>query len=531
MPASIVLTTLAYATPDGTTLFDGLDLAFGSERTGLIGRNGTGKSTLLRLIAGELVPPSGSVARTGSLGLLRQTIDDPTITLAAALGVADALSTLDRIAAGHGSEDELAIADWMLPTRIEQVLGDLALAGIDLERRLDTLSGGQQTRIAIAALLLAEPDMILLDEPTNNLDADGRAAIIALLTRWRGGAIVVSHDRTLLRAMDQIVELTSLGAKIYGGNWDHYVERRAIDLAAAEHDRDVAGRKVVDVDRRVQAQVERKARKDSAGKKKKASGGQPRILLNAMGGRAEETGGANARLANRMRSEASVAAAEARDRVEVLQPLTVDLAATRVPHGRTILHATGLTGGPVADVSIIRNLDLTLTGPERLAIVGPNGSGKTTILKLLTGSMPIASGSVRINGTWALLDQAVSILDPALSIREAYRALNPAETENDCRAALARFKFRADTALQHVGSLSGGELLRAGLAATIGGRTPPDLLILDEPTNHLDIGAIEAVEAGLRAYDGALVVVSHDQAFLDAIGINRWLDLGLEEGK
>jgi ATPase subunit of ABC transporter with duplicated ATPase domains len=135
-------------------------------------------------------------------------------------------------------------------------------------------------------------------------------------------------------------------------------------------------------------------------------------------------------------------------------------------------------------------------------------------------------GSVRLFTDVAMLDQRVSLLDPALSIRDNFRRINPGADENACRAALARFMFRADAALQTVGSLSGGQLLRAGLAAVLGAATPPPLLILDEPTNHLDIDSIEAVEAGLRAYDGALFVVSHDEPFLEAIGITRRLVLG-----
>src|SRR5690606_12747753 len=183
-----------------------------------------------------------------------------------------------------------------------------------------------------------------------------------------------------------------------------------------------------------------------------------------------------------------------------------------------------VAGGP-ADLTIIRDMSLTITGPERVAIAGPNGSGKSTLLRLATGALAPRAGSIRITPRHALLDQQVALLDPALSIRDNYLRLNPDDTENACRAALARFMFRAEAALQPVGQLSGGEMLRAGLAVTIGSSTPPELLILDEPTNHLDIHAIAAVEAGLRAYDGALLVVSHDRAFLDAIGVTREIAL------
>jgi ATPase subunit of ABC transporter with duplicated ATPase domains len=176
--------------------------------------------------------------------------------------------------------------------------------------------------------------------------------------------------------------------------------------------------------------------------------------------------------------------------------------------------------------AILRDLSFTIVGPERVAIVGPNGSGKTTLLKLIAGELYPVSGIVRVKPDFAMFDQKVSLLDPSISVLENFRRLNPEADTNACHAALARFMFRADAASQIAGSLSGGQLLRAGLACVFGGARPPSLLILDEPTNHLDVESIEAVEAGLRAYDGALLVVSHDEAFLQAIGIVRQLDLG-----
>mgnify|MGYP001435494614 CR=1 FL=1 len=527
MPASITLANLTYRTPDGRTLLEGLDLSFGPQRTGLIGRNGTGKTTILKLITGELTPAGGTVTVNGTLGVLRQSVQvTPGTTLAHALGIEDALARLERLDAGTGSLEDAAEADWTLLARLSSALAETGLPDLDPHRPLATLSGGQRTRIALAALLIGQPEMILLDEPTNNLDADGRAAVADVLAGWRGGAIVVSHDRELLRRMDAIVELTTLGAKTYGGNWDHYAERKALELAAAEHNLATAERKVVEIDRRIQAQAERKARKDAAGARKAAKGDIPRIVLGGMKRRAEETSGENARLASRMREDAAEAAGEARAQIEILTPLSVRLAPTHLPAGKTIVEVSELTGGPAAESPVIRNLGFALVGPERVAVTGPNGSGKTSLLRLLTGELTPVSGTARILGSFAMLDQTVSILDPAETIRDNYRRLNPDEDENACRSALARFMFRADAALKVAGTLSGGEMLRAGLAATIGGRTPPQLLILDEPTNHLDISAIEAVEAGLKAYDGALLVVSHDRAFLENIGVEREIVLG-----
>ncbi|MDH7799322.1 MULTISPECIES: ABC-F family ATP-binding cassette domain-containing protein [unclassified Beijerinckia] len=525
MSASITLSALSWSASDGRSLLSSLDLSFGADRTGLVGRNGVGKTTLLKLIAGELQPQSGSLAVNGTVRVLRQSVQfSSEETVADLFGVSAALLLLRRAESGEAGVAEIAEADWTLESRVAS-----ALARFDLDTGADAplvnLSGGQRTRAGLAALVFAEPDFLLLDEPTNNLDRDGREAVIDLLANWRSGAIVVSHDRELLEAMDSIVELTSLGATRYGGNWSAYRRLKALDLAAAQHDLADAERQMVDLARKTQVINERKARKDGVGRKASAKDDMPRILLGRRKERSETTSGDNARLAKRRSVQAHEAVVDARARLEVLQPLTVTLAPTHLPRGKIVLKMDAVAFGYEPDRPLIHDLSFTISGPERLAIVGPNGSGKTTVLGLISGALRPWSGTVEISTDFVLLDQQVSVLDPSLSIRDNFRRINPQAGENDCRAALARFMFRADAALQKASTLSGGQLLRAGLACVLGGSTPPSLLILDEPTNHLDIDAIEAVEAGLRAYDGALLVVSHDETFLDAIGISRRLDL------
>lgn len=525
MPASITLSKITWSTPDGHTLLSNLDLSFGAERAGLVGRNGVGKTTLLKLVTGDLAPQAGTVTVDGTLGLLRQSVQvaaDETVS--SLFGITEALDLLDRAARGEADADALANADWTLETRLAAVLARVGLFA-EPGTPLTALSGGQRTRAALAALIFSEPDFLLLDEPTNNLDREGRLAVIDLLAGWRAGAIVVSHDRELLDAMDAIVELTTLGATRYGGNWSAYRARKALELAGAHRDLADAEKQAAEVARTMQTIAERKARKDSTGRRKRARGDIPRIMLGAMKERSELTSAANARLAESRQGQADEAVTAARERIEILQPLTVSVPSTHLAAGKTVLKIENATAGYAPDQPVLRDLSLVMTGPERIAVTGPNGSGKTTLLALVTGQLQSTQGSVRVFTDVAMLDQRVSLLDPSLSIRDNFRQLNPGASENTCRAALARFMFRADAALQIVGSLSGGQLLRAGLACVLGGGTPPPLLILDEPTNHLDIDSIEAVEAGLRAYDGALLVVSHDEPFLAAIGITRRLEL------
>lgn len=522
MPAFVTFDAVAYATPDGRRLFQDLTLAFGAERTGLVGRNGVGKSTLVRLILGELAPAAGAVAVTGRIGVLRQVLAPPPgARVADLLGVTEALARLRRIEAGAGDADDLALADWTLEARLERALADVGLWHVRPDRPAAALSGGQATRAALAGLLVAEPDLLVLDEPTNNLDAEGRAQVAEVLSGWGGGAIVISHDRGLLRRMDRIVELTSLGAAVYGGGYDLYAARKAEAEAAAERQKADAERQAARVDREVQVAAERKQRKDAAGRRARARGDAPKILLDARRDRAEASGGRGRHVADRLRAQAAAALADADARLERVRRLSFDLPSCGLAAGKAVLACHAATFSWPGAARAVGPVSMRLTGPERVAISGPNGSGKTTLLRLLAGDLTPTSGRVDLAVRAAVLDQQAALLGDEGDVLAAFRRLNPQTGETEARAALARFLFRNRAAETPLAALSGGERLRAALAALLSGERPPQLLILDEPSNHLDLDSLGAVEAALRGYDGALLVVSHDRAFLDAIGIER----------
>ncbi|MFN3514080.1 MAG: ABC-F family ATP-binding cassette domain-containing protein [Phenylobacterium sp.] len=522
MPAFLTLDGLSYKTPDGRTLFDNLTLAFGPERTGLLGRNGVGKTTLVRLMLGELAPSAGAVAVRGRIGVLRQALSPPPgASIADLAGLSSELARLARIEAGEGTEEDFAEADWAAPVRLEAALAEVGLAGLDPGRPAASLSGGEATRVALAGLIAAEPDLLLLDEPTNNLDAEARGLVADVLARWRGGAVVVSHDRELLRRMDRIVELTSLGAAVYGGNYDLYAERKAAESAAAEDALAEAERAAARVARETQVARERKARRDAAGRRFAARGSEPKILLGARADRAEDSGGRENRLAERLRAEADAALVDAQTRVERVRKLAFDLPPSGLAAGKTVL-AFEEVGYALPDGrQLFSNLSFRMTGPERMAVVGPNGAGKTSLIRLAIGEAEPSAGRVVRGVRAAFLDQQTAMLSPDETLVEAFLRLNPEATPNAARAALARFLFRAAAGDRRVGDLSGGERLRAALACTLMGACPPQLLVLDEPTNHLDLDSIAAVEAALRGYDGALLLVSHDRDFLEAVGVER----------
>lgn len=526
MSASISLANVSWSTPDAAPVFSDLSLTFQSERTGIVGANGVGKSSLLRLISGELAPTRGRITVEGTIGVLRQMAQVPADqTIAELMGISAALALLRKAETGAASMNEIADCDWTLEGRAAATLAAVGLHA-DLDAPLSWLSGGQRTRAALAGLLFAKPDFILLDEPTNNLDREGRQALGDMLSGWRGGALVVSHDRELLDAMEAIVELTTIRAARYGGNWTDYRARKAIEQGAVERDLAAAERQAADATRKAQRRAERQQRRDATGHRRAMRGDLPRILLGMRRDRAEKTGGEGARLFDRLRVEAEQSLAEARNRIERKEPIRVELASSGLASGQRVLEVEHLDFGHRAGAPLFRDLQLHLIGPERIAICGPNGSGKSTLLGLLTGQLAPWRGRATVHVPFSYFDQSVSLLEPLLTVADNFRRLNPSLGEQDCRASLARFQFRAEAADRLVATLSGGQLLRAGLACVLGGPQPPSLLILDEPTNHLDMDSIAAVEAGLSAFDGALLVVSHDEVFLEAIGITRRIYLG-----
>jgi ATPase subunit of ABC transporter with duplicated ATPase domains len=528
MSAFLTLDSLSLATPEGDPLFSGLTLSLGTERVGLVGRNGSGKSTLLKALSGEVSPASGAIHMQGRIARLEQRFDED-FSVARTLGVDASLSRLARIIAGNGRTADFEAADWTLETRLEQALTRTGLEDIDLDRSMASLSGGERTRVGLARLLLLDPDIILLDEPTNNLDARGRAAVMQLVETWHGGLIVASHDRALLERMNRIVELSPIGCTVFGGGWTEFTEARDAARARAARDAEAAANKLRSTERNAQRARERKDRSDARGRAVRARRDQPKILLDARAERAEGSAARGQHLASRQLGEASDALADAEARLERTTPLNIDLPACELPAGRQILdlEAVSMTFG---GRRLFGPLSFQLRGPARAAICGLNGSGKTTLLKLVTGEFQATSGTVSLQtGRIAFLDQHASALDPSLTLQENMKALAPGLSDNEARAQLARFAFRGGDALQLAGSLSGGERLRAALAAAFASQEPPELLLLDEPTNHLDMDAVDLLEAALKSYDGAILAISHDERFLEAIGIDQRIRLARED--
>ncbi|MGW5472047.1 ABC-F family ATP-binding cassette domain-containing protein [Streptomyces chartreusis] len=522
MPTSISCTSLCFAWPDGTAVFEGLDVAFGPGRTGLVGVNGSGKSTLLKLAAGELTPVDGVVRVAGEVGYLPQNVTlDTALKVDEALGIAAKRAALHAIEAGDVAEEHFETVgdDWDVEERALATLGELGLGHVELDRTIGEVSGGESVLLRLAALLLRRPDVLLLDEPTNNLDLYARRRLYAAVESWPGVMVVVSHDRELLDLVDQIADLRSGEIAWYGGNYSAYEEALATEQEAAERMVRVAEADLKKQKRElVDAQV-KLARRKRYGQKMWDQKREPKIVMGARKRAAQESAGKHRIMHEEKLAEARERLDDAVDAVRDDDEIRVDLPYTAVPPGRSVLTLRDLE--LVYGARVAGGLDLH--GPERIALIGRNGSGKTTLLRTVAGELAPVAGEATAHVPLRFLPQRLDVLDDELSVAENVARFAPGATNNRIRARLARFLFRGARADQRAATLSGGERFRAALAALMLAEPAPQLLMLDEPTNNLDMASVRQLTTALESYEGALIVASHDLPFLESIGITRWL--------
>lgn len=502
--AAVVCADLSFEWRDGTPVLDHLDVAFDAARTGLVGTNGTGKSTLLRLIAGELTPTSGRVSVAGEVAYLPQQLPlDTARTVADLLGIAAKRAALRAITDGDASAANFATLadDWDVEERASATLDRLGLPSDPsfLDRAVGELAGGEAMQVGVAGLLQRAPGVTLLDEPTNNLDRRARALLYDAVQTWPGVLIVVSHDRELLERVDRIADLRDGTIRNYGGTFSAYEqvltdERETAErlVRAAETTVRRERRQVIEA----QTKLARRLRYANTAQQDKRV---PRVIAHERKRQAQVAAGKYRNLQADRLDEADAELAAAEQNVRTDERIRVDLPATALPAGRTVLKLGGLA----------------VRGPERIGLIGPNGSGKTTLLRSI-----IEGDLARVPVGY--LPQRLGTLAPELSVLDNVRRTAPSATPHDVRAGLARFLVRGEQVSQAASTLSGGELFRVTLACILLAEPPPQLFLLDEPTNNLDLASADQLADALMSYRGALLVASHDQPFLDAIGISRW---------
>ncbi len=539
-PPRLAAHGLGWSTPAGVPVLSGIDLEVPWARVGLVGRNGAGKSTLLGLLAGARAPTAGRVVCTGTRAHLPQRLRlAPAATLAHILGVADTLAALRRMDTGAGRPEDLARIgdDWDLEDRVARLLDALGLGHLGLDRQAATLSGGEQLRTALAARLLQRPDWLLLDEPSNHLDLPAKDRLVAMLRDWPGGLLLASHDRELLEVVDTVVEVDGGGVALYGMGFAGWQAAREAAREAARREAARAETALDQARRRAQLLHDRQQRKSARGQRARGDGSQPAMVRNAQRARAERsTGRLGTALGDRV-STAAAAAEAARAQLPDELALRVDLSTTTVRSRALVVETRDAVARLGADAPgpgfTLGPVSLRIEGPERVGILGANGAGKSTLLALLAGHRAPDQGTIQRGPLrWGWLDQHADFLRPpasagappaAESILHTLLRLHPSLGIADARWWLDRFGMSRHVVDRPVPVLSGGERTRVALACLLAGPTPPQVLVLDEPTNNLDLDHVALLGAQLQDYAGALLVVTHDRAFLSALGVGRCL--------
>lgn len=542
--ASVILDRLTFAWPDGSVALDGVSGAFGSGRTGLVGRNGAGKSTLLRLMAGELEPTSGVVAASGEVAYLPQQLTlDVDRRVAELLGVSAALDAVRAISAGDVDPAHFDTVgdDWDIEARAEASLAEAGLAPEFLDRRVGELSGGEAVLVAIAGIRLRRAPITLLDEPTNNLDRDARAKLAAMVRAWKGTLIVVSHDLSLLELMDDTAELYAQTLSVFGGPYSEWRSWLDAEQDAAKQ-AEVTAAQVLRKEKRQRIEAEVKlAHRARTAKKAEIEKRVPKIIAHGRKMAAEVSAGRLRTEVGAKEEAAHAAREEAGRRVRSESSMKIELPDPQVSRSRRIA-----TIGDEDRAWVIQ-------GPERVALIGRNGAGKTTLLERLVsggvhnssettadgleqGSSADSTEELRSYERPALhieahtdligyLPQRVDGLEEGRSVFANIAAAAPQVPEKELRNRLARFLIRGTTAERPVSALSGGERFRVALAKLLLADPAPHLVVLDEPTNNLDLDTVDQLVEALRSYRGAVLVVSHDDAFLRRLDLDLTLEI------
>lgn len=521
---------VSYVLPDGRTLFSDLSEQFDQRHTGLVGRNGAGKSVLAGILAGSLQASTGRIISSGSVHYLPQQVAPPAhLTVAGLAGVHEAVAALARIEAGSCAPADFdAVSDrWDVRQQLRHELERNGLGHLDATTPADTLSGGEAMRVALIGAMLSNADFLILDEPSNHLDRPNRQALLAQLQDWPRGLLVISHDRQLLDSMERMMELSSLGLLSYGGNYSFYACCKAQERQNAIEQLAQCKLERQREEQSMHEQRERQERRQARGNRQGQAANQAKILLGRQKERCENASGKLRQRHNAAREQLAERVHNAARCLEAQAPIALLAQPTSQAAQRRVAELEGVVLPCVGAAT--RTISLTLTGQQRLGVVGANGCGKSTLLKVLSGQLQPRAGICKVTAASVYLDQQLSDLAPQTSLLAQLLAANRTAGEGQLRMQLAQLGLDAAKIVVPSAALSGGERLKAALACALYANTPAQLLLLDEPSNHLDLPSLQALETMLRSYQGALLVVSHDDTFLNNLGLTERL-LASEQG-
>ena len=588
----LILQNISYTHPNKDLLFDNINLTLNNRgKVALIGNNGVGKSTLFKIIAGETAPSGGQLFLDTNPYYVPQIFGQYNdMTVAQALRIDKKLGALTEILGGNVTEEALEVLDddWTIEDRCKEALEywhladlgpvrrnnskflsemkdcrqstdsisdmdcrqsvDLEFAGDIMNIKMGNLSGGQKTKVFLAGITIHKSEFILLDEPSNHLDAEGRQLLYDFIRNTSSTLLVVSHDRTLLNLLDTVCELSRRGIAVYGGNYDFYAEQKNAVKESLSNDirsKEKALRKAKEKERE---STERQQKLDARGKKKQEKAGVARILMNTLKDKAENSTSKMKNVHSEKIGSISQELQELCSSIPDIDKMKLGLDNSSLHKGKIIFKATDINfsydkclnidGNKQSGREIKsgyneqpflwkENLTFQITSDERILIKGLNGSGKTTLIKIILGSLKPQMGEVFIADNKSIyIDQDYSLIKNEFTVYEQAQQFNTsALQEGEVKSRLNRFLFTKKDWNKCCRVLSGGERMRLMLCCLTISNQAPYIIILDEPTNNLDIQNIEILTAAINEYRGTLIVVSHDETFKEQVGVDRIISL------
>jgi len=523
---SLTIKALTYLHPDNEALFLELNLTVNKgEKAALVGINGVGKSTLLQLIAGRISPTSGEITFTEKPWYVPQHLGEyDGLTIANALNVDKKLAALQAILDGSADPEYFTDLDddWEIEKKVESALHNWGLGNFGLQEKLGNLSGGQKTKVFLAALDLHAPELILLDEPSNHLDARARKKLYGFILQTKATILVVSHDRSLLNLMNRTLELSKKGIEVFGGNFEFYQQQKEEKVNALQAQLSEQARTLKQTEKKAREVAYKRQQQESRGRSAGQGNSMPRIIAGGLKSKSERS---TAKVIDAHHDKISGLAEtmrETRSQILQYQALKINIAASDLHPGKVLAEAENINFA-YRSKPLWNNLSFQIRSGDRVHIEGENGAGKTTLLKIITRKLdPLEGHFSSADFSYLYLDQDYSLIDPELTIYDQVQHYNTSGLqEHEIKALLIYSQFEAASFDRKCGELSGGEKMKLSLCCLSVSNHAPDILILDEPTNNLDVQSLEILTAAIRDFEGTLLVISHDGYFIEEIGINK----------
>ncbi len=506
----LVIHNLSYELPNGTVLFSNLNFNLSKKKVALVGPNGIGKSTLAKIMSGELRPSAGSVIKSQDIKFFAQFV-----------------SVVNQ------QVQEFLQEVWEQPF-FNPELAEVLLKGISLELDFNNLSGGEQMRVRLLKTISESASLLILDEPSNNLDLASKEVLIQFINSYPHGILLISHDRFLLSQMEQIVELSNQGLSVYGGNFQAYelekekeLYRQEVELALLKKEK----RKLkLELEEKLQSQEKRMR----SGAKTAEKGGMPKILIGARKRQAQQSLGKIQSREQKRLEQGQIDLAQKITEMKIQDDLLLQLPQIRIPATSLICQAHDLVLSFQASQKNlwVKPLSFQIFGSDRVSIQGQNGSGKTSLLKFLTSSeeetaLQAKQGDFKkIKRPFFHLDQSLSRLKLNQDVSVLDFIMQDSRfDQTETRNLMARYQFYGQEVFKKIKDLSGGERLKLGLCHLFLTRLKYEVLLLDEPTNNLDLQSLTILEKVLNTFQGSLIIISHDPVFLKNIGINKTISL------